>query len=147
MNPLPPERILLLHEMLEETSDMLEFPIEDVSNCFFCGVGAKWGLPSTLLIVIKDDDTNRFHDEMSTTDGAGGSAYLDKRVDKRVGVWNPLNRKYQFRYRVLFERVFNGVATYNVIFDHEWVNDNDPYKGGLSVFHEMIQIEELIAFI
>lgn len=147
MNPLPPEKILLLHEMLQETSDILEFPIEDTVNCFYCGVGMKWGLPNTLLIVIKDDDTNRFHNEMSTTDGAGGSAYLDSRVDKRIGVWNPPNRKYQFRYRVIFERVFNGVASYNVIFDHDWVNDNDPYKGGLSIIHEIIQLQDLIAFI
>lgn len=147
MEPLPPERILLLYEMLQETSDTLEFPLEDVINCFYCGVGAKWGLPTTLLIIIKDDDTNRFHQEMSTIDGATGSMYLEKRVNKSIGVWTKPNKPYQFRYRVLFERVFNGVATYNVIFDHEWVNDNDPYKGGLSILSDMQRLDELMAFI
>ncbi len=146
MEPLPPAHLLLLHEMLQETAIILEFPIENVLNVFYCGRAQKWGLPTTLLVIIKDDDDNRFHDEMSTPDGSGGSCYLSKRIDKNHSGWSGYNRPYQFRYRVLFERVFNGVASYNVIFDNEWVSDNNPYKGGLSILEEMQRLDELIAF-
>lgn len=147
MKPLPPQKLLLLYECLGEISEILEFSREDVINCFFCGVSSKWGLPNTLLVVIKNNCTNRFQNEMNTIDGCGGSAYVDKLVSKRAGVWDSANRKYQFRYRVMFESIFNGASSYNVIFDHEWVNDNDPYRGGLPILEDMQRLDELAAFI
>lgn len=125
---------------------MLEFSFEDVVNVFYCGTAAKWHIPNTLLVVIKDDDTNRYADEMNTIDGCRGAGYLSTLLQKG-SIWSSANRPYQFRYRVIFEKVFNSAATYNVIFDHDWVNENDPYRGGLSILQEIQRIEELVAFV
>lgn len=144
MNPLPNEQILILHECLLELSIMLRFSLEDVKKVFYCGVSQKWYIPNSLLVVIKDDDSNWYTKEMSDVKGCYGSGYLPNRI---VGSpWTRINKPYHFVYSVIFERVYDKSYWFDLLPPH-CLYPGNTYSLGLPVLDEMKRLEVLAAFI
>lgn len=147
MTPLSNDKLLFLYQCLLDNAEILYYTLEDVKYVFYCGKALKFSIPNALLIVVKTDEYNHYHEEMNTIRGCSGSSWISKYIDPNFGVWGGCNKSYHYKYRVITDDVFNRVATYNVIFDDDWVADDDPYRGGLSILDEMQRIDELLAFV
>lgn len=132
MIDVPVEKQIILYECVIETAQILEF--ETFIRVFYCGTRLKWSTPNALLIVIEEDQNNRFYQDMSCEGGCTGSAYLNKPYGAS-GPWAPDNKHHTFHYKVITDRVYDALNNdWAKLADESWLYPkNNKYIPGIDI--------------
>lgn len=140
------EQMITLYECLKDCRSILSF--RDPLKVFYCGTRLKWSTPNCLLIVVKDDATNRYNEEMNSDIGCCGNSYIDSRWDKRHPPWSPPNKPYTYNYKVITDKTYEAIKDdWNKLADESWLySGNSDYIPGIDITESIHRIWKLRSF-